>query len=34
MHEGSKPFYETPKIIPTAHPSSAAASQAAEPSHR
>jgi hypothetical protein len=34
MHEGSKPFYETPKIIPTEHPSLAPADQAAGASHR
>ena len=32
MHEGSKPFYETPRMIPTAHPSLAPANQAAEAS--
>ena len=34
MHEGSKPFYETPTLIPTTHPSLAPANQAAELSHR
>ena len=34
MHEGSKPFYETPSIIPTTHPPLAPADQAAELSHR
>jgi len=34
LHEGSKPFYETPGIIPTAHPSLAPADQAADLSHR
>ena len=34
MHEGSKPFYETPALIPAAHPSLAPASQAADLSHR
>ena len=34
MHEGSQPFYGTPKLIPTKHPSLAPASQAAELSHR
>ena len=34
MHEGSKPFYETPSIIPTKHPPLAPADQAAELSHR
>jgi hypothetical protein len=34
MHEGSKPFYETPSLIPTAHPSLAPASQAPDLSHR
>ena len=34
MHEGAKPFYETPSIIPTTHPSLAPADQAAELSHR
>jgi len=34
MHEGSKPFYETPRLVPTAHPSLAPASQAADLSHR
>jgi len=28
MHEGSRPFENTPKIIPTKHPSLAPASQA------
>ena len=34
MHEGSRPFYETPRIIPTTHPSLAPADQAADLSHR
>jgi hypothetical protein len=34
MHEGAKAFYETPRIIATAHPSLASADQAAELSHR
>jgi hypothetical protein len=34
MHEGSQPFYETPALIPAAHPSLAPASQAAALSHR
>ena len=34
MHEGSKPFYKTPRIIPTTHPPLAPADQAAELSHR
>ena len=34
MHEGSKPFYETPELIPTTHPSLAPADQAAQLSHR
>jgi hypothetical protein len=34
MHEGSQPFHETPRLIPTTHPSLAPASQAADLSHR
>jgi hypothetical protein len=34
MHEGSKPFYKTPTLIPTTHSSLASGSQAAELSHR
>jgi len=28
MHEGSRPFWETPDLIPTKHPSLAPANQA------
>jgi hypothetical protein len=34
MHEGSKPFEKTPKIIPAKHPPLAPASQADELSRR
>jgi hypothetical protein len=34
MHEGSRPFENTPKIIPTKHPSLAPASQANDLSRR
>jgi hypothetical protein len=34
MHEGSHPFYETPRLIPAKHPSLAPANQAAELSDR
>ena len=34
MHEGSKPFHDTPQIIRTAHPSLAPADQAADLSQR
>ena len=34
MHEGSQPFWKTPKIIPAKHPSLGPASQADELSRR
>ena len=34
MHEGSRPFENTPKIIPTKHPSLAPAGQANDLSRR
>jgi hypothetical protein len=34
MHEGSRPFWKTPDLIPTKHPPLASASQADELSRR
>jgi hypothetical protein len=34
MHEGSKPFWKTPDLIPTKHPPLASASQADQLSRR
>ena len=34
MHEGSQPFWKTPKIIPTKHPSLEPANQADQLSRR